>query len=174
MGEVMPWFLIIGLGVTAALAIGYRTHVRDRRNLKRAFQPLAAKHGGTISPGSWLALPQLRFSVSERRYYAGALATDGAEGPPFTFLEVELPFDSGRSFRWKPPWRSKDNSISGTSVLELSMRAALERSGSAVKELRLKGNRLSLIRHGVTDTASDLEAMTTLADQLADHLTRSV
>ena len=49
--------------------------------------------------GSFLALPRLRFEMNDRRYLVSAMASSGAIGRvrgPFTFVEVDLPFDTGQ------------------------------------------------------------------------------
>lgn len=96
----MTWWLIIGAVVAAALGYGYWDHTKESRHLARLFARLAEKHGGASTGGSFLALPRLRFEMDDRRYFVSAMASSGAIGPvrgPFTFVEVELPFDTGQT-----------------------------------------------------------------------------
>ncbi len=102
----MTWWLIIGAVIAAALAYGYWDHGKQSRHLAELFAALAAKYRGQVKRASFLALPQLRFEHDGRRVLVGALATSGqvAAGSsgysgPFTFVDLELPFDSGQKLR---------------------------------------------------------------------------
>lgn len=102
----MTWGLVIGAVIVAALVYGYWEHGKDSRHLAKLFAVLAAKYGGQVKRGSFLALPQLRFERDGRAVLVGALATSGqvAAGSsgysgPFTFVDLELPFDSGQKIR---------------------------------------------------------------------------
>ena len=48
---------------------------------------------------SLLALPQLRFELDSRRFLVTAMATSGRDGGPFTLVDLDLPFDTGRKVR---------------------------------------------------------------------------
>ncbi len=102
----MTWGLIIAAVVVAALIYGYREHGKDSRHLAKLFAALAASYRGQVKRASILALPQLRFERDGRRVLVGALATSGqvAAGSsgysgPFTFVDLELPFDTGQKIR---------------------------------------------------------------------------
>ena len=102
----MSWWVIITTVIGAALAYGYREHTKDSRHLARLFAPLAAKHGGEVTSASFLALPQLRFETGGRRCLVAALATSGhvvagssGYSGPFTFVDLDLPFETGRRLR---------------------------------------------------------------------------
>ena len=100
----MNWWLIITLVVAGALAYGYWSHQRERRRLAGIFGQLAVEYGGEVKPGNWLVHPQLRFEVKDRHYLVTAMATDGAdsgESGPFTLVNLELSFDTGRKIRVK-------------------------------------------------------------------------
>lgn len=95
------WLIIVGL-IAAALVYGYRDHMRHSRRLSRIFAALAARHGGTVTRGSVLVLPQLRFAHDGRPVLVTAMASAGAsakERGPFTFAQVELPADTGAELR---------------------------------------------------------------------------
>ena len=102
----MTWWLVIAAVIVAALMYGYWDHGKQSRHLAKLFAVLAAKHRGQVKRASFLALPQLRFERDGRRVLVGALATSGqvAAGSsgysgPFTFVDLELPFDSGQKIR---------------------------------------------------------------------------
>ena len=95
----MDWSILIALTIVAALAYGYWDHTRQRRHLGKSFAVLAARYRGQATPGNLLLLPQLRFERNGCRYLVAALATHGSdsgESGPFTFVDLELPFDTGR------------------------------------------------------------------------------
>ncbi len=102
----MTWGLIIAAVIVAALAYGYWDHTKQSRHLAKLFAALAAKYRGQVKRASLLALPQLRFERDGRRVLVGALATSGhvsagssGYSGPFTFVDLELPFDSGQKLR---------------------------------------------------------------------------
>ena len=79
------------------------------RRLATLFAPLAAANSGDVKAATVLALPVLRFERDGRRYVVGAMASGGplvsgtASRPgfngPFTFANLELPFDTGQELR---------------------------------------------------------------------------
>jgi len=102
----MTWGLIIAAVIVAALMYGYWDHGKQSRHLAKLFAALAVKYRGQVKRASFLALPQLRFERDGRRVLVGALATSGqvAAGSsgysgPFTFVDLELPFDTGQKIR---------------------------------------------------------------------------
>lgn len=102
----MTWGLIIAAVIVAALAYGYWDHTKQSRHLAKLFAALAANYRGQVKRASLLALPQLRFERDGRRVLVGALATSGhvsagssGYSGPFTFVDLELPFDSGQKLR---------------------------------------------------------------------------
>gem|GEM_PF-3577799 len=105
----MTWGLVIAAVIVAALAYGYWDHTKQSRHLAKLFVALAAKYQGQVKRASLLALPQLRFERDGRRVLVGALATSGhvsagssGYSGPFTFVDLELPFDSGQKLRAEP------------------------------------------------------------------------
>jgi len=105
----MTWGLVIAAVIVAALGYGYWDHTKQSRHLANLFAALAANYRGQVKRASFLALPQLRFERDGRRVLVGALATSGqvAAGSsgytgPFTFVDLELPFDSGQKIRAEP------------------------------------------------------------------------
>ncbi len=105
----MTWGLVIAAVIVAALAYGYWDHTKQSRHLAKLFAALAAKYQGQVKRASFLALPQLRFERDGRRVLVGALATSGhvsagssGYSGPFTFVDLELPFDSGQKLRAEP------------------------------------------------------------------------
>ena len=98
----MDWSLIIAGLIAAALAYGYWDHRQQSRRLAGIFAVVAAKHGGEVKRASLLVLPQLRFESDGRRFLVTAMANRGAipkDSAPFTFVDVELPFDTGAELR---------------------------------------------------------------------------
>jgi len=105
----MIWGLIIAAVIVAALGYGYWDHSKQSRHLAGLFAALGDEYRGQVKRASFLALPQLRFERDGRRVLVGALATSGqvAAGSsgysgPFTFVDLELPFDSGQRIRAEP------------------------------------------------------------------------
>ena len=105
----MIWWIIIPTAIAAALAYAYWEHRKQSRRLTDLFTPLAARYGGDVKAATMLALPQLRFERDGCRYFVGAMANGGplvsgsASRPgfngPFTFANLELPFDTGQELR---------------------------------------------------------------------------
>ena len=98
----MFWWLVITVVVAAAVAFAYREHTRHARRLTALFAALAEQYGGEVRPSSVLVLPQLRFERDGGRYLVSAMPNSGAhEGSsgPFTFVDVELPSDTGHKIR---------------------------------------------------------------------------
>lgn len=105
----MIWWIVIAAVIAAALAYAYWEHGKHGRRLTGLFVPIAASHGGEVKAATVLALPQLRFERDGRRFVLGAMASGGpnvsgtASRPgfngPFTFANVELPFDTGQELR---------------------------------------------------------------------------
>ena len=105
----MIWWSVIPAVIVAALAYAYWEHGKQGRRLTRLFAPLAASHGGEVKAATLLALPQLGFERDGRKYLVGAMASGGpnvsgtASRPgfngPFTFADIELPFDTGHELR---------------------------------------------------------------------------
>jgi hypothetical protein len=105
----MFWWTVILSGIVAALAYAYWEHGKQSRRLADLFTAIATAHGGEVKAATVLALPQLRFGRDGRRYFVGAMASGGplvsgtASRPgfrgPFTFADLELPFDTGQELR---------------------------------------------------------------------------
>lgn len=105
----MIWWIVIPAVIAAALAYAYWEHQKQSRRLADLFTPLAALYGGEVKAATILALPQLRFERDGYRYFVGAMASGGplvsgtASRPgfngPFTFANLELPFDTGQELR---------------------------------------------------------------------------
>ncbi len=117
----MFWWVIITAFIAAALAYGYWGHTGQSRHLSKLFALLAEKYRGEVKKANLLALPQLRFEINDRRFLVTAMATSGhvaAGGSgyqgPFTFVNLNLPFDTRQKFRAE---RSDANPTSGASHL---------------------------------------------------------
>ena len=105
----MIWWVIIPAVIVAALGYAYWEHNKVSRRLATLFAPLAAANSGDVKAATVLALPVLRFERDGRRYVVGAMANGGplvsgtASRPgfngPFTFANLELPFDTGQELR---------------------------------------------------------------------------
>jgi hypothetical protein len=105
----MIWWIVIPAVIAAALAYAYWEHGKQGRRLANLFTPLAASLGGEVKAATFLALPQLRFERDGRKYTVGAMASGGpnvsgsASRPgfngPFTFANLELPFDTRQELR---------------------------------------------------------------------------
>jgi hypothetical protein len=99
----MDWWLIILALIAAALAYAYWGHISQSRYLTKIFTLLAERHQGEVKRASPLVLPQLRFETNGRRFLVTAMASSGtvvagASGysGPFTFVDLQLPFDTAR------------------------------------------------------------------------------
>ena len=101
----MFWALAITGFIAVALAYAYWVHRSDSRRLTALLAPFARRHGGELRPASLLYLPQLRFEQKDRRYLVMAMPSSGF-GPaggsnhgPFTFADLDLPYDIGHELR---------------------------------------------------------------------------
>ena len=196
----MDWWIIITLIIAGALAYGYWDHTRQRRHLGKLFALLAAKYRGEVKPGNLLVFPQLRFQIDGRRYLVAAMATDGSdagESGPFTFVDVDLPFDTGRKIRVKrstggakrlmeaigsggrPTTGHREfdeafriegsDQIFASSLLELPVREKLLGSRARRLDVKVQGKKISVQRDGITESTADLEELIDIAGLLADH-----
>lgn len=98
----MTLSLTLGVIIAAALVHGYCEHTRESRQLDGVFKGFARVHGGRVTRRKFFALPKFRFEWSGRNAWIGAMANAGATAPdqgPFTYLDLELPRDTGRHLR---------------------------------------------------------------------------
>ena len=98
----MTLSLTIGVIIAAALVHGYCEHTRESRQLDGVFKGFARVHGGRVTRRKFFALPKFRFEWSGRNAWIGAMANAGATAPdqgPFTYLDLELPRDTGQHLR---------------------------------------------------------------------------
>jgi hypothetical protein len=105
----MIWWIIIPAVIVTALAYAHWEHGKVGRQLADLFAPHASANSGSVKAGTLLALPQLRFVREGRAYFVGAMSSGGplvsgtASRPgingPFTFANIELPFDTGQTIR---------------------------------------------------------------------------
>ncbi len=196
----MEWWLIIAGLIAAALAFGYWDHTRQSRCLGGILAALAHKHSGQVQRGGLLVLPQLRFERDDQRFLVSAMANAGAtakERAPFTFVEVELPIDTGAKLRvergpdigerlvdavtpGKPPTsgheafdrafriKGKDPSLA---LRLLDARARHELLGADLPRLtcRVDGHRISVDMDGYATTQTEIEALIRIATLLAER-----
>ena len=101
----MFWALAITGFIAAALAYAYWVHRSDSRRLTAVLAPFAQRHDGELRPASLLYLPQLRFELDGRHFLVMAMPNSGF-GPaggsahrPFTFADLDLPYDIGYQLR---------------------------------------------------------------------------
>ena len=196
----MDWWVVITLIIAGALAYGYWDHNHQRRHLGKSFALLATKYRGEVKPGSVLVLPQLRFERDGRRYLVAALPTDGSdsgESGPFTFVDVDLPFDTGQKIRVKKSaggtTRLMDaiglgrrlttghkefdeafriegsDQVFATSLLQLPVREKLLSSRARRIEVKVQGKKISVNRDGIAKSTADLQELIDIAGLLADH-----
>ena len=192
----MHWWLAITLLVAAAVAYAYRAHTGDRNRLTVLFASLAEKYGGEATPGSLLALPQLRFERNGQRYLVGAMPNSGAhEGAsgPFTFVDVELPSDAGQEFRVErrgagravAPSAPGAAAITGLQAFEDAFRIRARDPTAAVRlleapvrekllasrlsrlEARVAGQKVSVHMAGIAASRDELEELIEIAALLA-------
>ncbi len=196
----MDWWIVITLIIAATLAYGYWDHNHQRRLLGQSFALLATKYGGEVKPGNVLVFPQLHFQMDGRRYLVAALATNGSdsgESGPFTFVDVDLPFDTGRKIRVKrstgggkrlmdtlgpggrPTTGHKEfdeafriegnDQILASSLLELPVREMLLSSRARRLDVKVQGKKISVHRDGIAESTADLEELIDIAGLFADH-----
>ena len=196
----MDWWLVITLIIAAAMAYGYWTHNHERLHLARLFGLLAPEHRGDVKPGSWLVFPQLRFWIGNRHYLITAMATDGTEtgkSGPFTFVELEVPFDTFLKIRFKrnshDTKRRRDGVATGrqataankeidkafqieaidpafaSSLLEAGVRQKLLGSRLPGLDVRVKDQKISVHMDGIAKSTADLEELIDIASLLAEH-----
>ncbi len=196
----MDWWIIITLIIAGALAYGYWDHNHQRRHLGKLFALLAAKYRGEVKPGNLLVFPQLRFQMDGRRFLVAAMATDGSdsgESGPFTFVDLDLPFDTGQKIRVKrstggakrrmdalgtgghPTTGHKEfdeafqiegsDQVFASSLLELPVREKLLSSRARRLDVKVQGKKVSVHRDGITESAADLEELIDIARLLAER-----
>ena len=201
----MDWWIIITLIIAGALAYGYWDHNHQRRHLGKSFALLATKYRGEVKPGSLLVFPQLRFQMNGRRYLVAAMATDGSdsgESGPFTFVDVDLPFDSGQKIRVKrsaggtkrlldalgpgghPTTGHKEfdeafriegsDQVFATSLLQLPVREKLLSSRARRIEVKVQGKKISVQTDGIAKSTADLQELIDIAGLLADHCPKNL
>ena len=195
---VMDWWLIIAFIITAALAYGYWTHDHERRHLAELFALLAPQSRGEVKPGNWLVFPQLRFELENGHYLVTAMASDGTDrGGPFTFVNLELPFDTRRKIRVKRSAGYTKRLIAGIApgrypttahkefdeafqiegsdqafvscLLEADIRQKLLGSGMPRLDVRVEGQKISVQMDGIAKSKADLEELIDIASLLADR-----
>ena len=201
----MDWWIVITLVIAAALAYGYWDHNHQRRHLGKSFALLATKYGGEVKPGNVLVFPQLRFQVESRRFLVAAMATDGSdsgESGPFTFVDVDLPFDTDQKIRVKrstgggkrlvdaigsgarPTTGHREfdeafriegtDQIFASGLLELPVREKLLGSRARRIEVKVQGKKISVTRDGIAKSTADLQELIDIAGLLADHCPRNL
>ncbi len=192
----MDWWLAITIFVAAAVAYGYREHTRHRRRLAALFASLAEEYQGEVRPGTLLVLPQLRFERDGGRYLVTAMANSGAhEGArgPFTFVDLELPSDSGQQVRVerRAVGRAADPSAPGivpteglhafedafriragdaaatVRFLDAPVREKLMASRLPRLEARVEGRKVSVHMDGIAASREELEELIEIASRLA-------
>jgi hypothetical protein len=191
----MTWGLIIGAVIVAALVSGYRVHTRDSRHLAGLFAVLAAEYEGELKPATFTALPQLRFERDGRRVLVTAMASSGAQtgdNGPFTVVELVLPFDSGgkvRARRRTGGWLAgqaetghdsfdaafriewSDPAL-GARILDPNVRWAMLQPALPPIDVRLVGDKVTVLADGVARSKADLDAMIAIANLVADRSPR--
>ena len=101
----MFWAFAITGFIAAALAYAYWVHRSDSRRLTALLTPLARRHDGELRPASLLYLPQLRFERDGRHFLVMAMPSSGfgpaggSDHGPFTFADLDLPYDIGYQLR---------------------------------------------------------------------------
>jgi len=99
------WALAITGFIAAALAYAYWVHRSDSRRLTALLAPFALRHDGELRPASLLYLPQLRFEQGGRCFLVMAMPSSGfgpaggSDHGPFTFADLDLPYDIGHEVR---------------------------------------------------------------------------
>jgi hypothetical protein len=188
----MHWWIAITLLVASAMAYAYHSHRRDGRDLTALFAPLAVKYGGDVRPASLLVLPQLRFEHDGGRYLVTAMPNNGAhEGAsgPFTFVDVELPSDTGQKIRVerRGAGRCVDPTLPGAApitglqafedafriragnpttalhFLEAPVRRKLLESRLPRLEARVEGQKVSVHMDGIAESREEVEELIDIA-----------
>jgi len=191
----MDWWLAITILAAAAVAYAYREHTRHGRRLTALFASLADKYGGKVRPGSLLVFPQLRFEQDGGHYLVAAMANsgahDGARGP-FTFVDVELPSDSGQKIRverravgrpadprapgtvpieglhaFEDVFRIRGDAPATVRFLEAPVREKLMASRLPRLEARVEGQKVSVHMDGIAASREELEELIDIASLLA-------
>ena len=192
----MHWWIAIALLVGSAMAYAYYSHRRDGRHLMELFALLAEQYGGDVRPTSLLVLPQLRFEHDGGRYLVTAMPNNGAhEGAsgPFTFVDVELPSDTGQKIRVerRGAGRSVDPTAPGAApitelqafedafriragnptaalhFLEEPVQRKLLASRLPRLEVRVEGQKVSVQMGGIAESREEVEELIDIAALLA-------
>jgi hypothetical protein len=203
-GVVMDWWLIILALIAAALTYGYWEHTSQSRYLTRFFALLAERHQGEVKRASPLVLPQLRFETNGRRFLVTAMATSGtvAAGAsgysgPFTFVDLQLPFDTARETQIVRASGAGDQlldlvlpgaqvstgdadfdaafRISGRDktfaplLLDETVRQKLLNSHLPRLDIRVAGQKIAVHMDGIAQSLAELEELIEISALLADR-----
>ena len=200
----MDWWLIILALIAAALAYAYWEHTGQSRNLTKIFTLLAEKHQGEVKRASPLVLPQLRFETNGRRFLVTAMATSGqvvagtsGYSGPFTFVDLQLPFDTGRKAQivrassagnqlldlvlpgaqvstgdadFDAAFRisGRDKTLA-SHLLDETVRQKLLNSHLPRLDIRIAGQKIVVHMDGIAQSLEELEEMIEVSVLLADH-----
>lgn len=165
---------------------------------------LSAIYDGKVTGPHVLILPQLRFELNDRRFLVTAMATSGhvsagASGysGPFTFVDLELPFDTAGKIQivriagvgdqllasvalnkqmttgdeaFDTAFRTRgSNDTYATVLLSETVRQTLLNSHLPRLDIRVDGRKISVHMDGFAQSGSEIEELIEIAVLLADH-----
>jgi len=199
----MYWWLGITTMIIAALAYGYWDHTIQSRNLAEIFARLSAKYGGDVKGATVLILPQFRFELHDRRFLVTAMPTSGQGTAgttgytgPFTFVILELPFDTAQKIQIVrnagivdqvvATWSLKQVTVGdedfdiafrlrgsdskfATILLDETVRQRLLNSHLPGLDIRVDSNKISVHMNGFAKTQFEIEELIEIAILIADR-----
>ncbi len=141
--------------------------------------------------------------MDNRHYLVAAMATSGAEGSrPFTFVDLDLPFDTGQKIRVKrrtgpakgpidaaahgsPPTSGlkefdqafrveASNQVFASALFELPVRQKLLGLRMPHLEIRVEAQKIRVDMDGIAKSEADLEELIEIASLLADHCPENI
>ena len=199
----MYWWLGITAIVAGALGYGYWEHTRESRRLTAIFTCLSEKFQGRVKSSSLLTLPQLHFELDGRKLLITAMPTSGHDAAgttgytsPFTFVNLELEFDSAQKIQivrsisivdqitatlsrkqctvgeeaFDTAFRLRsDDCEFAIKLLDGAARHKLLKSQLPSLDIRVEGRKISVHMNGYAQTQSEIEDLIEISKLIAER-----
>lgn len=138
----MTLSLTLGVIIVAALVHGYCEYTRESRQLDGVFKGFAKVYGGQVTRKTFLKLPKFQFEWGGRNAWIGALAKAGFAAPdkgPFTYLDLELPRDTGQHLRIERADTAASGQTDGEAASDLLLNTSATGDERFDKAFRITG-----------------------------------